>query len=280
MFDYDDIQGIERRIRDMEEATKLARSSGLMDSVKRVAELRPSVHETAAFKANEAAARLREDPTRQVLKEDVGQRQQMFEHIKGQVDMLPDVEQRQQMFDRIRAQVETLPDVSVSELAKVNIGALPGVDVNALASAERVAAQALKSYDVPNFEKLLPTNVDQLKGLLDRASDLATAPGTQELLRRADEVTASGRIAEQPDSVDLDDLPSIPELDWMAQLDRDSLIFLCRILYHLLGILSPALGVGVALSDGNLDGEDWPEIVQSLSVTFFYAMTLLKKTDE
>lgn len=223
MLNYDDIG---REVREMEEATKFARGSGLADTVKRMKDF------------DQIRARVGAFPN-----VNIGALPDM------NIGALPDVN------------IAALPNVNIGALPDVSIAALPDVNVNALASAERLATQALKSYSVPDFGDLLPKNFDQFQDLIGRATRLATAPSTQDLLRSADEVMAAARgvpVEEQPlDSADLEDLPNIPELDWMLQLDRDSLIFLCRLLFHLTAVLSPALGVGVALSDGSLDAEDW-----------------------
>ena len=241
MYEYDDIgrrvremeeatrlardPGLANTVREMEEAMRFARDPGLADTARRIAEQHPAIHDTAMREANEAAARLRDEPTRQVLREDPAQRLQDFDRIRAQVEALPDVS------------VGALPNANIGALPKVHIAALPNVNADALASAERLAAQALKSYSPPDFGDLLPKNLDQFQDLIDRATRLATAPSTQELLRSVDEVMAAARgvpVEEQPlGNVDPEDFPNIPELNWMLHLDRDSLVSLCRLLYHL-----------------------------------------------
>lgn len=261
---------VEREVREMEEAVKFARGFGLADTAKRVSEQQASIYENAARQASGAEARLREEPMRQIMQKDSEQYQHMLDRISAHVETLPSVN------------IGGLPDVSVGALPSVNIGGLPDVNVNALASAERLATQALKSYSAPDFGDLLPKNFDQFQDLIGRATRLATAPSTQELLRSADEVMAARGVPveEQPlDSADLEDLPNIPELDWMLQLDRDTLIFWCRFLFDLTLVLSSAFGVQVALSDEDLDAEDLPAVLTSLNVMLLFALRALEKKE-
>lgn len=63
-------------------------------------------------------------------------------------------------------------------------------------------------------------------------------------------------------------------------LDRDSLIFLCRFLVHLFTILSTALGVELALSDGEIESEDMPIILGALGVMLLYVLKALNAPDD
>lgn len=167
------------------------------------------------------------------------------------------------------------------ERMSARVAALPPVDVHALISANRVAAQALEVYRSSDFRELLPSNAEQLRDLVERATRLATAPGTQDLLRRAGEAMAS-RATQEPsaDTETLFGLPDVPELNWMFQLDRPTLRFWCRFLFHLTFVLGPAMGVQVALSDGALETEDWPALLASLNVMLGYALVALNEKEK
>ena len=62
----------------------------------------------------------------------------------------------------------------------------------------------------------------------------------------------------------------------MFELDRDTLIFLFKFLFHLTAILSPTLGVAVALSDGEVDVDDLGAIVGGLNVLLAYVLLALQ----
>jgi hypothetical protein len=57
-------------------------------------------------------------------------------------------------------------------------------------------------------------------------------------------------------------------------------MFLFRILFHLTAILSPALGVAVALRDHEVDIEDLGVILSGLNVLLAYVLLALNKTDD
>ena len=101
---------------------------------------------------------------------------------------------------------------------------------------------------------------------IEQAANWVSAPHTQHLLRLANEVMrAQDLSAVDATEIFSSQLPDLPQLEWIFELDRDTLVFLFKFLFHLTAILSPTLGVAVALSDGEVDIEDLSAIVGALT---------------
>lgn len=121
-----------------------------------------------------------------------------------------------------------------------------------------------------------------LEHLLETAAQLATSPSVQVLLRRGHELSAAPPEATLEDlrTPSSDVLDGFADLEWVFELDRDSLLFLVKVLFHLTAVLGPATGMAIALSDGKLDAVDTPSVLAALYMLLGYALMALAKKDE
>ncbi len=69
-------------------------------------------------------------------------------------------------------------------------------------------------------------------------------------------------------------------MEWIVQLDRATLEFLFRLLFHLTGILSPAFGVAVAVSDHEINVEDMGVVLSGLHVMLAYVLIALNQKEK
>ena len=182
--------------------------------------------------------------------------------------------------------VERITDLARAPLASVermheNLAKLqsPLAFVAAVDVANRSLNSSLQNW-TRAVNMLAENRVDDL---LRRATQLATSPGVEALLRRADELVAAGEpedALEELEGAAPEDVPDLPQMQWVFELDRETLLFLSKYLFHLTAVLSPALGVAVALSDRRIDVEDLSTLLAALNVLLAYLLLALKSDDE
>lgn len=155
------------------------------------------------------------------------------------------------------------------------------INAQTYATANNVAARALASSLQTRVRAVELIQRGQVDDLIKRATDLAAAPQTQALLQRADEVT----YVPESDVFEAfvafpEDLPDDVQVEWIVQLDRATLEFLFRLLFHLTGILSPAFGVAVAVSDHEINVEDMGVVLSGLHVMLAYVLIALNQKEK
>ncbi len=186
------------------------------------------------------------------------------------------------MRDRIaEAQMGPLAQLRADQLeslARVRENMVSSIDPQAYLVTNNLAAQTLNAFHQSGLHNLERLYTERFGELIERATSWASAPHTQELLQRANEVLSAEDVsAVEATEIFPSELPDLPQLEWVFELDRDALIFLFKFLIHLTAILSPALGVAVALSDGEVDIEDLGGIVGALNVLLVYVLLALQK---
>lgn len=180
-------------------------------------------------------------------------------------------------------QMGSLSQIQANQLesmTRLHDSLMSSIDSQAYAQANNLAAQTLNALNPSKLPRLETLYAGRFDELIERATYWASAPHTKELLQRTNEAMEEAASGTDTTEVFPSELPKLPQFEWVFELDRESLIFLFRILFHLTSILSPALGVAVALRDGELDMEDLSVIVGGLSVLLAYVLLALeKKTD-
>jgi hypothetical protein len=154
----------------------------------------------------------------------------------------------------------------------------PPISPQADRVANNIAAQALRASNRSRLHAIDTINAGQFANIVHHASVLASAPRTQELLRRVDEVSRTGEV-DIPEDTDLSpgEIPAVPQMEWVFELNYENLLFMFRVLFHLTTILSAAYGVAIALSDHEIDREEWAEILDGLNVILLFIILALEK---
>jgi hypothetical protein len=144
--------------------------------------------------------------------------------------------------------------------------------------ANNIAAQALRASHQSRLHAMELIKAGRSAELIRRATDLAYDPHTRELVDRADEVPqAPQEEAVEGEEVIPDELPVLPQMEWVFELNKESLQTLVNALFHLTGILVHAYGIALALSDRQIDTEEWATIIGALHVLFAYALLAMKR---
>lgn len=166
----------------------------------------------------------------------------------------------------------------LESLARVHENMVSSIDPQAYLAASNLAAQTLNAFHQSGLHNLETIYTERFGELIERATNWASAPYTQDLLRRANDVLRAEDVSSvEATEIFPSELPDLSQLEWVFELDRDTLIFLFKFLFHLTAILSPALGVAAALSDGEVDIEDLGGIVGALNVVLAYVLLALQK---
>jgi hypothetical protein len=180
-------------------------------------------------------------------------------------------------------QMRSLPQIQASQLESVTRlydNVMSSIDPQALVQANNLAAQTLNALNLSGFPRMETLYAGRLDELIERATDWASALHTRELLLRTNEAMEAAVSGTENTEVFPSELPELPQFEWVFELDRESLMFLFRILFHLTAILSPALGVAVVLRDREVDIEDLSVILSGLNVLLAYVLLALNKTDD
>jgi hypothetical protein len=177
----------------------------------------------------------------------------------------------------------SLPQFQANQLESVTRlynNLISSIDPQAFVQANNLAAQILNALNLSGLPMMETLYAERFDELIERATNWASAPYTQELLLRTNEVMEAAVSGSENIEVFPSELPELPQFEWVFELDRESLIFLFRILFHLTAILSPALGVAVALRDSEVDIEDLGVILSGLNVLLAFVLLALNKTDD
>jgi hypothetical protein len=166
-------------------------------------------------------------------------------------------------------------------ITRLHENMMPSIDPQAYLAASNIAAQTINGFDESVLRSLETIYTERFDELIKQATMWASNPQIQDLLRGANEMIASleANVAESTEPFSAD-MPDMPQFYWVFELDRETLRFLVKLLFHLTAILTPALGLAAAHSDPEINIVDLAALVVALNTMLHYALLALNTTDD